>query len=56
MRCWDNRANCYTAIDVIKGFKDSVSHVEVHGFEIVCGSMDGSVKFYDIRTGQFISD
>ena len=56
VRCWDNRANSYTPIDIIKGFKDSVSHVEVRGFEITCGSMDGSIKFYDIRMGQFISD
>lgn len=32
VRCWDNRANSYTPIDIIKGFKDSVSHVEVNGF------------------------
>lgn len=27
VRCWDSRANSYTPIDIIKGFKDSVSHV-----------------------------
>lgn len=32
VRCWDNRANSYSPIDIIKGFKDSVSHVEVKGF------------------------
>lgn len=32
VRCWDNRSNSYKPIDIIKGFKDSVSHVEVNGF------------------------
>lgn len=32
VRCWDSRANSYTPIDIIKGFKDSVSHVEIRGF------------------------
>lgn len=32
IRCWDNRANSYTPIDIIKGFKDSVSHIEIRSF------------------------
>jgi len=32
IRCWDNRANSYTPIDIIKGFKDSVSHVQIRNF------------------------
>jgi mitogen-activated protein kinase organizer 1 len=56
VKCWDNRANSYTPIDIIKGFKDSVAHVGVRGFEIVCGSMDGTVRFYDVRMGEFVCD
>jgi mitogen-activated protein kinase organizer 1 len=56
VRCWDNRANSYTPIDIIKGFRDSVSNVIIRGFEIICSSMDGTVRFYDVRLGQFVSD
>lgn len=27
VRCWDNRSNAHLPIDIIKGWKDSVSHV-----------------------------
>lgn len=56
VKFWDNRANSFHSIDIIKGFKDSVSKVEVRGTEIICSSMDGSVRFYDIRTGTFNAD
>lgn len=56
VKFWDNRANSFHPIDIIKGFKDSVSRVEVRGAEVICSSMDGCIRFYDIRTGTFISD
>lgn len=56
MRCWDNRSDSYHPIDIIKGFKDSVSQVKVYGAQIECSSMDGSIKFYDIRRGEVTTD
>ena len=57
VKFWDNRANSHHPIDTIKGFKDSVTSAEIiNGFEIVCSSMEGSTRFYDIRVGQFTSD
>lgn len=57
VKFWDNRANSYHPIDTIKGFKDSVTHAEiVNGYEIMCSSMDGTTRFYDVRNGQFICD
>ena len=56
MRCWDNRNDAYHPIEIIKGFKDSVSQVSVFGAHITCASMDGSVKVFDIRKGEVTTD
>lgn len=53
---WDNRANSPHPIQTLKGFKDSVCKVGVMGTEIVAASMDGSVRFYDIRTALYTAD
>jgi mitogen-activated protein kinase organizer 1 len=56
VRCWDNRSDSYHPIEIIKGFKDSVSQVKCSGTTITCSSMDGSVKFFDIRKGEVTTD
>lgn len=56
MRFWDNRNDAYHPIEIIKGFKDSVSQVKAHGTQIMCASMDGSVKTFDIRRGEVVID
>lgn len=56
VRCWDNRNNSYHPIEIIKGFKDSVSQVQVLGFEIICASIDGTIRFYDVRKGEVTRD
>ena len=56
VRCWDNRSDSYHPIEIIKGFKDSVSQVMVYGAQIICSSMDGTVKFFDIRKGEVATD
>ena len=56
VRLWDNRSNSYDPIQTLKNFKDSVSQVKVSDFQIICGSMDGSMQFFDIRKGENIKD
>ena len=56
VRCWDNRSDSYHPIEIIKGFKDSVSKVIVYGAQIACCSTDGTVKFFDIRKGEVTTD
>ena len=56
VRFRDNKSNSSHPIQTLKGFRDSVCRVQFKGSEVVCGSMDGSVRFYDIRNGQFTSD
>lgn len=56
VRFWDNRTNAYAPIDIIKGFKDSVSHLLVNRYEILVSSIDGYLKTYDIRKGEVTED
>lgn len=56
VRCWDNRNDSHYPIEIIKGFKDSVSQVTLYGAQIICSSMDGSVKVFDIRKGEVTTD
>jgi len=56
VRFWDNRSDSYHPIDIIKGFKDSVSQIQCHGAHVLCSSMDGSVRTYDIRRGEVTID
>lgn len=56
VRFWDNRTNAYAPIDVIRGFRDSVSHLVVNKFEVLAASIDGYLKTYDIRRGEVTED
>jgi mitogen-activated protein kinase organizer 1 len=56
VRCWDNRSDAHHPIEIIKGFKDSVSQVMTYGAQVICSSMDGSMKFFDIRKGEVTTD
>ena len=37
---------------MIGGFKDSVSHVQVNGPEILTACVDGCVRIHDVRLGK----
>ncbi len=56
VRFWDNRNDAYHPIEIIKGFKDSVSQVRAQDYKVICASMDGSVKVFDIRKGEVTTD
>lgn len=56
VRFWDNRNDAYHPIEIIKGFKDSVSQVKAQDYKVICASMDGSVKVFDIRKGEVTTD
>ena len=52
VRFWDNRTGGYAPIDIIRGIRDSVSHLIVNRFEIIVSSIDGFLRTYDIRKGE----
>ena len=50
------RSQSTKAVQVLEEAKDSVQAVCVQGSEILAGSVDGSVRSYDIRMGHVIKD
>jgi hypothetical protein len=43
-------------LQTVKGFKDSISQIISNNFQTIVASMDGSVKFFDIRKGEITFD
>ena len=43
-------------IQVLEEARDSVSSLHVQGHEIVTGSVDGSLRLYDLRMGMVFVD
>lgn len=51
VRVWDGRSSSGKAVQVLEGAGDSVSGVEVRGWEILAGGVDGRVRVWDVRMG-----
>ena len=56
LRCWDCRSGNGQPISVLTGFQDSVTSVAVADAQIVGGSVDGSVRTFDLRRGECAVD
>lgn len=56
VRIWDCRSKRPDPIQILEEAKDSVTSIFVSDHEIVTGSADCSVRRYDIRSGELISD
>ncbi|KAK3279287.1 hypothetical protein CYMTET_12816, partial [Cymbomonas tetramitiformis] len=56
VKFWDCRSQSIDAIQTLTGFKDSVSTVRVQGTCVVAGSVDGTVRTYDVRRGRVTTD
>jgi mitogen-activated protein kinase organizer 1 len=56
IRLWDMRSRSREPIQILSDCKDSVSSVDVSEYDIVAGSVDGHLRTYDIRTGEYHSD
>jgi mitogen-activated protein kinase organizer 1 len=59
VRIWDSKSNSVKPIQVLGEAKDSISCALVNkngGYEIVAGSVDGRVRYYDIRMGKMDTD
>lgn len=51
VRIWDLKSHQRAPIQVIDEFKDAVMCMAIHDHEIIVGSIDGSVKTFDVRMG-----
>ncbi|KAL2551493.1 Transducin/WD40 repeat-like superfamily protein [Forsythia ovata] len=56
VRAWDCRSHSTEPIQIIDTFSDSVMSVCLTNTEIIAGSVDGTVRTFDIRIGREISD
>jgi len=56
VRVWDTRSSSFEAIQVLAPFKDSVTSLALHDACILAGSVDGTVRSFDVRTGQCTVD
>ena len=56
VRVWDARSNSFDPIQVLSGFKDSVTSLALHEATVCGGSVDGCVRSFDIRLGRVTTD
>lgn len=56
LRVWDCRSNSFDPIQVLTGFKDSVTSVCLVDACLLGGSVDGSVRCFDVRAGKVTTD
>ena len=56
VRLWDLRAQTNEPIQVLDQAKDSITSVRVAAHTILVGSVDGSVREYDLRMGLLRTD
>ncbi|SPO00645.1 related to S.pombe beta-transducin [Cephalotrichum gorgonifer] len=56
VRVWDVRSSSGKPIQVLDDARDAVTCLVVRDAEIVAGSVDGSVRSYDIRMGRCVAD
>ncbi|KAI3705145.1 hypothetical protein L1987_75378 [Smallanthus sonchifolius] len=56
LRAWDCRSHSTEPIQIIDTFLDSVMSVCLTKTEIIAGSVDGTVRTFDIRMGRELSD
>lgn len=56
VRLWDMKSSSRAPIQVLDGFKDTVTGVAALRGELVASCMDGSVRTYDLRTGRVAED
>jgi WD40 repeat protein len=56
VRLWDCKSQSTKPIQVFEEARDSISSLEVVGWEIVTGSVDGRMRLYDVRMGMVFVD
>lgn len=56
VKVWDLRSKSVDAIQKMTPFSDSVTSLVLSSYEIVAGSVDGSVRTFDIRNGRLVTD
>ena len=56
VKVWDTKQRSEKPVVTLGEAKDSVSAVDVAGWEVLAGSVDGRVRAYDFRMGRVETD
>lgn len=54
--CWDIRSRKLEPVQILKDSKDSITSVIVTDCKIITSSLDGSIRAYDLRMGEMVTD
>lgn len=55
VKIWDVEARNSRALQTLFDFQDSVTSISVTTDQIICGSVDGYLRIYDIRFGKLLT-
>ncbi|KAG1657471.1 hypothetical protein FOA52_001386 [Chlamydomonas sp. UWO 241] len=56
VKVWDCKSRSVDPVQTMKAFQDSVTSVACRGPDIVAGSVDGTVRVFDVRMGRVYTD
>ncbi|GBF92112.1 hypothetical protein Rsub_04459 [Raphidocelis subcapitata] len=56
IRAWDCRSRSTEPIQTMRAFKDDVTTVAARGHEVLGGSVDGTLRRFDVRMGRAYTD
>lgn len=54
--CWDIRSRKTEPIQTLRDGKDSITSLLVTDSKVITGSLDGSIRTYDLRVGEMVTD
>uniref|UniRef100_A0A7S2W4U6 Mitogen-activated protein kinase organizer 1 n=1 Tax=Mucochytrium quahogii TaxID=96639 RepID=A0A7S2W4U6_9STRA len=56
IRVYDLRSHNRDGVQILSGFRDSVSSVRISDYQIVAGSIDGCIRTFDVRAAKMFKD
>ena len=56
VRIWDSRSQSTKPLQVLEEARDSISSLKVEGWDIIVGSVDTTIRVYDLRMGIVCAD
>ena len=56
VKAWDCRSQSVAPIQTLTDFRDGVTSLHVQEYQVLAGSVDGTVRTFDVRTGQLVTD
>lgn len=54
--CWDIRTRKLEPVQTMKEAKDCITSIVVDDHKVIASSLDGCIRYYDIRSGEMVCD